>query len=471
MQESSSNSLPDRIYHLHDITSLISDSLLELSENEFWVQAQLIADRGALRSGHYYSELMEVDEAGKQVARIRIIIWRQNYIRISRKLSEAGVPDALQQNGEVCVLCAVRFHDVYGLSLDVYDIDLSFGESHITRNRRQIIEKLTRENILKRNASAYLPAAPLCLGLITSKESAAYNDFVKTLFSSDFSFQVIFADCHMQGEETAKDLISSIRLLSKVGVDVICIVRGGGSQADLAWFDGEEIARAVVNCPVPVWVGIGHEIDTGLLDVVAHSSFKTPTAVAESLVTRLRELVSRLEIAARRLKDITDRKMAFASQELARKILGSLNGFRKQCELALYQADNLSLQLKSSFGESFNNQKANLNGRSQKLNDLCYWSLDLRDKNLMGTQNRIQLSRYLNILLNKKASLADKERHLNAIMPEQVLKKGYTITRNLEGKILTSVSQIQEKEAIETQFVDGHVTSIVQETEDACYGT
>jgi len=471
MQPPSDQDLPNRRYRLSEITTLIKESLLELSKNEFWVQGQLIADRGALRSGHYYGELVDVDEVGNQIAKIRITIWKQNYIQLNEKLREAGMPDALQSNSEVCVLCSVRYHDIYGLSLNVYDIDPSFGESHIIRNRRQIIEKLSRENILKKNTEAYLPLAPMRLGLITSKESAAYNDFIKTLFDSGFSFQVILADCPMQGEETEREVVSSIQLLSNVGAEVICIVRGGGSQTDLAWFDNEEIARAIISCQIPVWVGIGHEIDTGVLDVVAHTSFKTPTGVAEALVNRLRELTARLEIAASRLRNITDRQIALSSQILHRKILGSLNGFRKQYELAQSQSANNILKTRASFGESFSNQKAAVNNKSQRVQDLCWGLLDSSDKRLISNSNRVQLPRYVSILLDKEVNLANKEMRLNAMMPARVLRKGYTITRNIQGDILKSIKQIQKSETIETQFADGNAWSIVQEMEDVGYGT
>jgi exodeoxyribonuclease VII large subunit len=470
IEPSSDQNLLIRKYNLREITSLIKESLLDLSGTEFWVQAHLIADRGTLRSGHYYGELMDVDEAGNQIARIRITIWRHNYNRIIEKLREAGMPDALQSDSEVCALCSVRYHEVYGLSLDVFDIDPFFGESHIDRNRRLIVEKLTKENILKKNAEACLPVAPQRLGLITSKESAAYNDFVKTLFNSAFSFQVILADCPMQGEETERGVVSSIQLLCEAGVEIICIVRGGGSQADLAGFDNEEIARAIINCPMPVWVGIGHEIDTGVLDVVAHSSFKTPTSVAEALVSRLKELQSRLEIAANRLQHIVDRQMALSSQLLHRKIVGALNGFRKQYELKQQQFTNDTLKTRVSSRECFSSKKVTLSNKSQRLRDLYFWSLDSNSRQLKENSNRIQLPRYLKVLIDKEVHLVSKEKHFIAMMPAQILKRGYTMTRNLRGEILRSIAQVQKNETIKTQFVDGYAQSIVQEMEDVGYG-
>jgi len=461
MQVTDNQNQPIRIYRLSEITHLIKGALLELSGYDFWVRAHLIAARWEQRSGHYYCELMDVDATGDTIARIKAIIWRHNYMKINTKLQTLGIPDALKDNSEVCVLCAVRYNEVYGLSLDIYDIDPTFGESQINLNRRQILEKLTKENILNKNKATYPPVASLCIGLITSKESAAYNDFTKTILASPFSFQVVFADCPMQGEDMEQALVSSLQQLTRVKVDVICIVRGGGSQADLAWFDNEQIARAVLDCPIPVWVGIGHEIDIGVLDFIAHTSCKTPTAVAEALVQRIQELVVMLKTAGDQLQNIVDRRVATQEQLMQRNILGAIMGFRKQCRLVSAQLDKSILGARSSFERVFITEEANIKGKVQRLHDRSAWLLDTKQESFEERCNRLQLSRYLHIVADKQASLDDKGKHLDAMLPGQVLKRGYTITRDDRGQVMKSVTQIKEDDSIETQFTDGTATSVV----------
>jgi len=463
MQVTDNQNQPVRIYRLSEITHLIKDDLLELSGYEFWVRAHLIAARWEQRSGHYYCELMDVDAAGDTIARIRAIIWRHNYMKINQKLQTLGIPDALKDNSEVCVLCAVRYNEVYGLSLDIYDIDPTFGESQINLNRRQILEKLTKEDILNKNKTTYLSVASLRIGLITSKESAAYNDFTKTILASPFSFQVVFADCPMQGEDMEQGLVSSLQQLTQVKVDVICIVRGGGSQADLAWFDNEKIARAVLDCHIPVWVGIGHEIDICVLDFIAHTSCKTPTAVAEELVRRIQELAVMLKTAGDQLQNIVDRRVATEEQLMERNIHGAMVGFRKQFDLAAAQLDRSMVGVRSSFEPIFINEKANILGKVQGLHDRSAWLLDTKQENFEDRCNRFQLSRYLHIVADKQASLDDRVRHFDAMLPGQVLKRGYTITRDNLGQVMKSVTEIKEDDSIETQFTDGTATSVVTE--------
>ena len=461
MQVTDNQNQPVRIYRLSEITHLIKGALLELSGYDFWVRAHLIAARWEQRSGHYYCELMDVDATGDTIARIKAIIWRHNYMKINTKLQTLGIPDALKDNSEVCVLCAVRYNEVYGLSLDIYDIDPTFGESQINLNRRQILEKLTKENILNKNKATYPPVASLCIGLITSKESAAYNDFTKTILASPFSFQVVFADCPMQGEDMERGLVSSLQQLTQAQVDVICIVRGGGSQADLAWFDNEQIARAVLACPIPVWVGIGHEIDIGVLDFIAHTSCKTPTAVAEELVRRIQELVAILKTAGDQLQRIVDRRVATQEQLMQRNIHGAMMGFRKQFDLASAQLDKSILGARSSFERIFITEEANIEGKLQRLHDRGAWLLDTKQESFRERCERLQLSRYLQILADKQASLNDKGKHLDAMLPGQVLKRGYTITRDSRGQVLKSVTQLKEDDSVETQFTDGTATSVV----------
>ena len=461
MEVANNQNQPVRIYSLSEITHLIKDALLELSGYEFWVRAHLIAPRWEQRSGHYYCDLMDVNAMGDTIARIRATIWRHNYMKITRRLQTLGMPDALKNNSEVCVLCAVRYHEVYGLSLDIYDIDPTFGESQINLNRRQILEKLTKEDILSKNKETYLPVASLRIGLITSKESAAYNDFTKTIIASPFSFQVVFADCPMQGEDMERGLVSSLQQLTQAQVDVICIVRGGGSQADLAWFDNEQIARAVLACPIPVWVGIGHEIDIGVLDFIAHTSFKTPTAVAEELVRRIQELVAILKTAGDQLQRIVDRRVATQEQLMQRNIHGAMMGFRKQFDLASAQLDKSILGARSSFERIFITEEANIEGKLQRLHDRGAWLLDTKQESFRERCERLQLSRYLQILADKQASLNDKGKHLDAMLPGQVLKRGYTITRDSRGQVLKSVTQLKEDDSVETQFTDGTATSVV----------
>ena len=604
-----------KILSLYEVTNLIKSSLLELTKQKIWVQAHLHVNRAGLKGGHFYCDLVDVDERGNQMAKLRGTIWSSRYKTITKKLQDAGYPKALMDNSEICVLCSIRYHELYGLSLDILDVDPTFGEAQINRNRRLIIEQLTKEGILKKNALVYLPAAALKIGLISSKDSAAYHDFVKTLFDSKYSFKIIFAEASMQGEKTEKDVISAIDLLEKINADIICIIRGGGSQADLASFDNENIARRVINCSAPIWVGIGHEIDVGVLDVVAHSAHKTPTAVAETLITRLDELSASIEVAHDRMKHNTERMIALQESSLQRNVQAIINGLKNYFTLVENKIKNYTLLSESKFVRIFSEKeniliaksllikdksltilkdrerelasnqtnlksltddiylskaksiqekidklipstrryvqkmevdlKRNIHGASiglhkyydliferfekklvltdskvmkcftdrvskldqltktlqyrfsnviidngkllyektvllsslcghyetdnqkqiadktQRLNNIYKKFTRSQEKSISVYESRFQLSRYMKIISDKENTLNDKIQRLNSLKPENVLKRGYSITRDDHGQVIKSINQIDQGQAIVTQYSDGYSESIV----------
>lgn len=217
-------------FRLRSVTTRLKAILLDATKKDFWVQAQLVSDKGNRRGGHFYGELVDIDDNGQTVAKMRVVIWRAEYEKIRQKLLDDGQPDALNGNREICALCAVRFHEVYGLQLQIFDVDPHFRESHIDRNRREILEKLQSEGLLNKNKATVLVAAPMRIGLITSANSAAYADFTKTLGASPFSFKTLLASSAMQGQASAAEVVAAIRTLVNSQVEVICLVRGGGSR-------------------------------------------------------------------------------------------------------------------------------------------------------------------------------------------------------------------------------------------------
>lgn len=411
---------PPTIFRLSAVTARIRDLLLEVTARRFWIRAQLVA-RGAARSGHFYGELVDVDEAGQTVAKLNAVIWRSTLLGIRRKLELAGCLELLGGNRDICVLCSVAYHEVHGLSLHIHDVDPSFGEGHIDRNRRMILERLLKEGLVETNARLPLPTAPLRIGLVTAADSAAHNDFRRTLADTPYAFRVLLAPATMQGPQLEPEVTLALSALARAGVDLICIIRGGGSPVDLAWFDNEAVARAIAGMPVPVWVGIGHEIDVGVADHVAHTAFKTPTAVAEAIVHRLRGLDDRLLAAADRLHDLVRRPVDLAQRSLDR------------CLERLFRGRALA-------------QKAS------RLEDL---------------ERRLRLPRFTRRIDDLSTRLLAAETRLDSLRPERVLRRGYSITRDAAGRIVTNVRDLATGSAVVTQLAtgafEGRVERIVAE--------
>ncbi|MEI8039359.1 MAG: exodeoxyribonuclease VII large subunit, partial [Verrucomicrobiota bacterium] len=191
--------------------------------------------------------------------------------------------------------------------------------------KREIIGRLRRDGWLELNKECRAPLLPMRLGLVTSVGSAAYHDFIQTLATSGYGFQVYLADSMMQGERAEPSILRALDCCARLDVELICIVRGGGSKTDLYSLDNEAMARRVAASFVPVWTGIGHESDTSILDYVAHRSFKTPTAVAEELAARFTQLRRQVDEAAATLSTVWSYRRRLAREELTR----ARNRFRR----------------------------------------------------------------------------------------------------------------------------------------------
>jgi exodeoxyribonuclease VII large subunit len=282
------------IYSLSDITNRLASILAPHEERAFWVQAEVSG--ASLRGGHVYATLVE-SAAGKQVAKLDCVIWSRDHARIAASFRKAGLDFSLANGMKACLHCRLSFHAVFGLKLVVIDADPRFVLGELELRRREIIERLQKDGETGRNATLRVPALPLRLGLITSRDSAAYNDVVKTLRDSGYGFRVLLADALMQGEKAEHSILRAIDALEALAPDLVIIARGGGNRTELASLDNDPIARRIAACTVPVWTAIGHETDTSVLDVVAHTAFKTPTALAEGIVTRYRDAAHRMDTA------------------------------------------------------------------------------------------------------------------------------------------------------------------------------
>lgn len=455
-----------KIFPLSAVTKRIKEVLLDVGEKCFWVKGHLIvAKGGGVKGGHFYGEMVEYTN-GKQIAKLRVNMWRPQYEKVVEKLLRSGVANPLGENSEVCLLASVRYHEVFGIGLLIHDVDPYFGESEINRNRRLIIEALTAENILQKNRKLPIPLLPKRIGLITSHDSAAHKDFEKTLSTSPYAFYIIIAQAAMQGENTRSDVLCAFDLLLQANVDLICIVRGGGSPADLAWFDDLEISRKLCLCKKPVWVGIGHEIDYGVLDVVANRSFKTPTAVAEALVDIFRELKRSLETNSVRLQDGVERRLMMADRTVANSInqleQGLKNYFRSWYKTVVHKSQILS----RVFALQFQTKDHQLAMWEKMLFDKVAGKIEGKINALRLSFQRLQLSRYLGLIEVVRNNLGEKIKRLKALTPESVLARGYCLTMNPHGDIVTSVKMLQAGDDIKTKFCDGIIRSSITQKEE-----
>ena len=327
-------------WELSELLAKVKESVADAFPERYWVKAE-ISSWAPRANGHCYLTLSE-SVGGKQVADIRAMIWRGQFHQLRTYFeSETGQP--LQAGITVLVRVQVNFSELYGISLYIDDIDPAFTVGEQALAKKRALEKLTAGGYLEMQQELALPRLPYRLAVITSKTAAGYGDFRRHLLENEagYVFQPDLYEALMQGEQAPASIISALEEVREQPYDAILILRGGGSEMDLACFDDYDLAVAIATCPVPVVTAIGHDRDFHIADVVANRYVKTPTALADLFLDLYAEedaLLDGLETRVR--KAVADRVNG-----MERKVDNAVSRLRFAVEMRLAQAESfLSLK-------------------------------------------------------------------------------------------------------------------------------
>jgi exodeoxyribonuclease VII large subunit len=403
---------------LTELQLIIKDSLYLALPDMYWVVAE-ISEIKENYNGHCYLELVEKhpDEISIR-SRVKAVIWSSRY-RFIKSFFENSAGESLRDGLKILIRVKIEYHEIYGLSLVINDIDPAFTIGEMALKRQQILKKLEEEGVLTMNRDLDFPVVPQRIAVISSANAAGYTDFIKHLKGNTFGyvFYTILFETPMQGRETESGLIKALdRIASHLDkFDLAVIIRGGGSQTDLSWFDNYNIAYYITQFPLPVITGIGHEKDLSVTDIVAHRSLKTPTAVADFLIDCMNNAENHLVDLS---NEITDRSKLMLEKS------------KKKIETSRLRLIPVA------------RAQLSLNGTAI-----------IRKKEILASSSKNRLS-----IINNQ--LAGFNNSLKILDPENVLKRGYTIT-SMKGKILKKSKQLKRDDVLDTKFHDGSVSSKV----------
>ncbi len=282
----------------------------------YWVVAE-IAELTAHRNGHCYLQLIEKGPKGEPIAQVRATVWGKRWEAIRYQFAE--VTGQHLAPGMRCLLAVtVTFHPRYGLALDVRAIDTSFALGELARARQDALEKLARNGYLELNKRFDLPALVQRVAVISSATAAGFQDFEHQLAASGYRFALTLFPAAVQGADAPAAVRRALRTVAaRVGeFDAVVVIRGGGARTDLVAFDDYALASALARAPLPVLTGIGHERDESLADLVAHTRFKPPTAVAAFLIGRAQQANGWLRHVASRVREAVAARLATEHQRL-----------------------------------------------------------------------------------------------------------------------------------------------------------
>lgn len=283
---------------LYDLNALVRRSLEQCLPDEYWVQAELSEVRVHPATGHCYVEFVQKDpRSNNLVAKARGVIWN-NVFRLLRPYFEESTGQVFTAGIKVLVQVSVGFHELYGFSLTVHDIDPTYTLGDMARRRCEILKQLEEEGVLTLNKELPMPELPRRVAVISSATAAGYGDFCHQLTNNPrgYYFHTELFAAAMQGDRVEESMLAALDSINSRAddFDVVVIIRGGGATSDLSCFDTYLLAAACAQFPLPIITGIGHERDDTVLDSVAHTRVKTPTAAAEYLIARMDEAADRL---------------------------------------------------------------------------------------------------------------------------------------------------------------------------------
>lgn len=426
-----------------------------------WVIAELsdVSERG----GHCYMELVEKDDRGVTIARLRGTIWANNFAYKIKPKFEQITGQRFKSGLKVMLFGSASFHEQYGLSFNITDVDPSFTIGDMERIRREIIETLTREGVVNCNRMLQMPRVPQRIAIISAKGAAGYGDFMNQLQSNPvgFKFYTHLFEATMQGETTSNSVIKALNDI-EMTIDLwdcVVIIRGGGATSDLNGFDNLELARRVATFALPVVVGIGHERDRTVLDDIANVRVKTPTAAAEWLIMCAQQTLDQALALANQVARYVKDRTSGASKQLSH-IEGTIPIIAKQ--QIIKSKSNLAA-IASALPYMTKNRILSANRTIDAL------ARDVQH-NAIGKISAAQT--YLKTMSDALANAAPKaianqdkrlkalENIVEALSPQKTLRRGFSLTK-VNGKTVKSIDQLADNDVITTYLADGEITSVV----------
>jgi len=447
---------------LTELQLVIKDSLYLALPDMYWVIAE-ISEFKENYNGHCYLELIEKHPDDINIrARVRAVIWNSRY-RFLKTFFENSAGESLREGLKILIRVKVEYHEIYGLSLVINDIDPAFTIGDMAIRRQQIIRRLEEEGVITMNRELEIPLVPQRIAVISSGTAAGYTDFIKHLKSNSngYVFYTALFETPMQGKETEAGVTLSLEKISSHldKFDITVIIRGGGSQTDLSWFDSYAIAYYITQFPIPVITGIGHDKDLSVTDIVANMSLKTPTAVADFLIERMNEAASHISELSAGITDYakimleeTKKKIETAMLRLAPVTRFMISGFRELLTSVVIDMSRTGKDFLARANAIPDNQKHRLSSGSGSL--IVKKETALKHKRaFLATISRNNMA----VILNR---LTGFENSLKILDPENVLKRGFTIT-SINGEIIKKGKALRKDDVIDTRFSDGTISSKV----------
>ena len=423
---------------LHQLLGQVKSTLKHALPSAWWVIAE-ISELKVNYSGHCYLELIDKEPANESIrARARATIW-SSVFRMLQPYFETTTQTRLTSGIKVMVKVTADFHELYGFSLNITDIEPSFTLGDLARQKQEIINRLKAEGVFEMNKSLQVPELPGKIAIISSTTAAGLGDFIDQLSGNQFGYKFYLKlfPAIMQGHEAEQSIIQALDriYIYESFFDAVVLIRGGGAQSDLNCFNSYWLASHLCQFPLPIFTGIGHEQDETIADMVAHTRLKTPTAVAEFLISRYHEADININELSQQLLDLVSDKVAVEKEKLSRYLL------------------LLKPAVKERLATCSTNLKILGTNLTGSLKSRLVTSSELMSRMEVMMKNAVK-----DFLMVRKHHLEMLRKQNNYLDPFLILRRGYSVTY-LNGKAVKESKMVGKDALLETRLAEGIIKS------------
>ena len=449
------------VYSLSDVAMSIHKMIERTYTRPYYIKAEILKLNYYPYSGHCYPELVE-REGNTIKTEMRAVIWSTHFQDINRRFQQiTGEP--LKENIRILCLATIQFRPKHGLVLHIEDIEPTYTLGEMVKNRQEVIARLKKEGLFDRNRSLPMPLLPKRVAVISVETSKGYSDFMQTLQQNEYGyrFKTELFPSILQGDKAITGIMGRLGEIAQRqdDFDVVVIVRGGGGDVGMSCYDDYELTQHVATFPLPVLTGIGHSTNLTVTDMVAHANFITPTDVAFSLIAAFRHFDEQIDDAINRIVQQVQQQISDSRQDML-KVETTLQ-YKLPKVLDLHRnilADTYKdLVFKSK--ELMMNQHFKLKEIMREVTKST--QIQVQHSRQLLTTMEERLPRECRALLKRRThDFTAVEEKLQLLSPENVLKRGYSITLK-NGKAVTDAADLQAGDKLVTRFYQGEISSIV----------
>lgn len=453
-----------KIFSLLEVTSSIQKTLALRYTSSFWVMAEMNKLNYYPQSGHCYPDLVEKME-GKVIAQLKSTLWRDDYNRINDRFLSV-VKSPLKDGIRILFCARVTFDSMHGLALRITDIDPVFSLGELEREKQESIALLKKDGLFDLNRTLPFPLLPKRLAIISVETSKGYADFRKMIDGNQYGYRFSYQlfPSLLQGDRAIDSILSQLGRIRKVvsHFDVVAIIRGGGGEVGLSCFNDFRLSREIARFPLPVITGIGHATNETVVEMVAYRNAITPTELAGYLLQKFHDFA----VPVRRAQEILASRAAGMIADERRGFFHTMKFFRSVTTNVLLRSRH---DIQSLVRELLKQSNVNLLRQEQSqaaiVARLRGSAQALRNQHHQQVAQSASLMRKvtLTFIRQEKTSLENVVKTVSNMHPQNVLKRGYSITR-LNGKALSAAAQVSASDIVETTLADGTIISQVTAT-------